>query len=272
MPFYGKKLLRKRGRASRRMARKSVRSTRKSPWLVTKGQKSLMPHRWRDYSKTVGGNVTVDGPLIARSTFPPSMYVEHRYVEQINISNENITGLTGAEYAFRLNSLFDPNFTGTGHQPLYFDQVSAIYDKYQVYRVKVHIEVAGVGSGSVQPFLAVNVRPSANLTSYTLASKWYDEVKEKPENSTLICKPSTIESTDNCLEFDLDLAQVEGISRAAFMDDVSFAANANTNPTLTEYLTVALGSINRAPGCSAYVTVCLTQYAKWSSPHVVGAS
>ncbi len=37
-------------------------------------------------------------------------------------------------YQFTCNGLFDPNFSGTGHQPAYFDQLTPIYDHYTVFR------------------------------------------------------------------------------------------------------------------------------------------
>ena len=36
-----------------------------------------------------------------------------------------------------MNSLFDPDFTGTGHQPYYFDQFATIYQRYTVIGSKL---------------------------------------------------------------------------------------------------------------------------------------
>lgn len=42
---------------------------------------------------------------------------------------------------FRLNSLFDPDYTGTGHQPMGYDQITPLYHQYCVLDVKVDGEV-----------------------------------------------------------------------------------------------------------------------------------
>ena len=39
-----------------------------------------------------------------------------------------------------MNSLFDPDQTGTGHQPYYFDQFAALYNRYTVLGSKLTAE------------------------------------------------------------------------------------------------------------------------------------
>lgn len=50
-------------------------------------------------------------------------------------------------YSYNLNSVFDPNLTGTGHQPMGFDQLKTLYGRYRVYncKYKVRFFVANVG-------------------------------------------------------------------------------------------------------------------------------
>lgn len=43
---------------------------------------------------------------------------------------------------WRLNSIYDPDYTGTGHQPMWYDQFSALYRKYRVYAVAYEFKVA----------------------------------------------------------------------------------------------------------------------------------
>jgi hypothetical protein len=49
----------------------------------------------------------------------------------------NLSSLAGfSEYLFNLNSVFDPDRTGVGHQPGGFDQWAAFYGKYRVWSCK----------------------------------------------------------------------------------------------------------------------------------------
>jgi hypothetical protein len=42
-------------------------------------------------------------------------------------------------YQYCGNDVFDPNFTGTGGQPTYFDQLSALYNRYRVYASAIEV-------------------------------------------------------------------------------------------------------------------------------------
>ena len=39
-------------------------------------------------------------------------------------------------HTFRANSVFDPDWTGAGHQPTRFDQLAALYQRYEVLKSK----------------------------------------------------------------------------------------------------------------------------------------
>lgn len=67
---------------------------------------------------------------ISPSAFPNSKKVWHRYVEDVTLPG-NTAGLTDY-YSFLLNSAYDPNYTGAGHQPLFFDEMAAKYTAYTV--------------------------------------------------------------------------------------------------------------------------------------------
>lgn len=63
--------------------------------------------------------------------FPQRLYIKQRYVE-----NVGVTSTTGsvAAYKWRANGMFDPNFTGTGHQPMYFDVCATVYNHFTVIK------------------------------------------------------------------------------------------------------------------------------------------
>lgn len=74
----------------------------------------------------------------AYSPLPKMMVSRLRYMEKDIAVNPTVGGLA-ADYVFRLNSLFDPNLTGTGHQPVGFDQLMVLYKYYTVLRARAHV-------------------------------------------------------------------------------------------------------------------------------------
>lgn len=89
----------------------------------------------------------------------------------------NANGLAG--FVFSANGLFDPNVTGTGHQPMYFDQMMALYDHYHVMNSTIKftplytINVSSVWTaftdddaniGSTSPYAAIEKMGSVTTT------------------------------------------------------------------------------------------------------------
>ena len=69
-------------------------------------------------------------PIVSfkKQPFPAQLWATLRYKATIAVT------LSGGIYThlFRCNGLYDPDHTGTGHQPLYFDQLMGIYNHYTV--------------------------------------------------------------------------------------------------------------------------------------------
>lgn len=65
---------------------------------------------------------------VGHQPFPPLLKNTLKYTEMVTVT---LTAGAGT-YVFTCNGVYDPNVTGTGTQPLYFDQTSAVYDHYTV--------------------------------------------------------------------------------------------------------------------------------------------
>lgn len=74
---------------------------------------------------------------------PAKKLVKMRYVTHVSINSAS--GLV-ASNCFRANSVYDPDQTGVGHQPAYYDQCAAIWNHYRV--VSSRIKASFVNNGS----------------------------------------------------------------------------------------------------------------------------
>lgn len=70
-------------------------------------------------------------PRTLGSLFPNSgKLMRHKYADRIVLPAAT-AGLNSV-YVMRANSLFDPDLTGVGHQPMFYDDMAAHYNKYTV--------------------------------------------------------------------------------------------------------------------------------------------
>jgi len=80
--------------------------------------------------------------IVSSLGFPERMTFKHKYVELLG---QNIVAGTPFIYKFSCNGLYDPNITGTGNQPYYHDQVSALYNHYFVTNSTIKVNLTNNG-------------------------------------------------------------------------------------------------------------------------------
>lgn len=99
--------------------------------------KQAVVKRGKQASKTKAKNVRRNLTSVNLGLgFPKRLVTTHKYTEYRTL--ESNLGLVGV-YRFSCNGLYDPNITGTGHQPMYFDNLSAIYNHYTVIGSKITV-------------------------------------------------------------------------------------------------------------------------------------
>jgi len=138
-----------RGRSARRGASKMLRrQNRKAAFKLRR--KSNVKNRT---------NVSVG------KGFPKKMTMTHKYCEQLLLA----TGAGGIlnTYNWRANGMYDPNATGLGHQPMYFDQMSTLYDHYTVIGSKITIKVIKADTITIPTTIGIFVNDDATVTPTT---------------------------------------------------------------------------------------------------------
>lgn len=71
--------------------------------------------------------------------------VKLRYVDNFTFSSG--IGIA-THYTFRANGIYDPNYTGTGHQPMGFDQWNNFYSKWVVIGSRIKVTVWSNGTSA----------------------------------------------------------------------------------------------------------------------------
>jgi len=86
-----------------------------------------------------------------------------RYHEDGLSVNAGVGGVINS-YVFSANGLYDPNITGTGHQPIGFDQLMLMYDHYNVIACRARIDFINTDA-SLNQRVGVYVNDEATVIS-----------------------------------------------------------------------------------------------------------
>jgi hypothetical protein len=120
----------------------------------------------RNVRDKIPRNVTTfssaEGPIIG---FPNKIYTHLKYVGVYQIVS---TSGAIATQRMLLNSTFDPDSTGGGHQPLYRDTYAALYDQYAVVSTDVKATfVSNASTSSMNVGIVVDDDTSASSSGTT---------------------------------------------------------------------------------------------------------
>lgn len=158
--------------------------------------------------------------------------------------NFQLTTTAGAvsTYVFAANGLYDPDITGTGHQPMGFDQMLQFYNHYCVRYARVILVAANASSVPCQ----VVLRQDAAPTPITVI----DRIIELGGNTYVHLDTSGGTNAQKELKLALDIAKLQGLTPAALTADATLRGDVASNPTELTYFHVQLFS---AAGFTAVV-------------------
>lgn len=92
---------------------------------------------------------------------PPHMCIKFRYTARGTLT-EAAAG-TGTTYTYRLNSLWDPNLTGVGAQPVGLDQWATLFERAVVLSADVRVDFVNVSASNAP--CRVGFWPAIGLSS-----------------------------------------------------------------------------------------------------------
>lgn len=155
-------------------------------------------------------------------------------------------------------SLFDVDLLNVGHQPLYFDQLATIYDRYIVYGFKYQLIITSDSDKAV----IVNVQKHNNSTmdtSTTLAAeRWQDKQYQIVAN-----KITYINGYVNTVK-------LHGIKKAN-IEDFEFTASTAGNPLRLAFLKILMQNPTTSP-INLTTQVRLLFYAKMYNLKMIAGS
>lgn len=154
---------------------------------------------------------------LGKQPIPKQLFNRLKYAETVNVAI-GVSGL--GSYIFSCNGMYDPNTTGGGHQPMYFDQWSAMYNHYTVLKSTMKATVVANTTGATIFSLGQDDDATINAaTSYTI---W-----ERPGFQTKVVN-APVNPENTFLWSKWDAKKVFG---ADPQSDPSLQGSATSNPT-----------------------------------------
>lgn len=115
--------------------------------------------------------------LVNRALHP----IPQRFITKMKYAETVQTNGNG-QYYFNLNSIWDPNGSGIGHQPYGFDTLATLYNRYRVIACGYRIQPNATTSTAGQSF-QVACMPANEVLSSVLSMS---EMKENPRSKYII--------------------------------------------------------------------------------------
>lgn len=163
----------------------------------------------------------------------------NRYICKMKYATTVSTDATG-QYQFRLNSLFDPDLTGVGHQPYGFDTASGMYNRYRVIACGWRIQQPSAYNGT--PTILASLPNNDALIAWSN----FGEMCENPRAKWVTNNPG---ATSPVLKGKVYLPKLMGRSRTQYMADDNYQAIVTTNPVENGFLYVT--SFNATTGIAS---------------------
>lgn len=197
--------------------------------------------------------------------FPKTTVVKHRYVDAFSINPS--LGNVGYHW-FRANSLYDPDVTGAGHQPLGFDQWSTFYNHYIVIGAKIKATFSLAATGTeVGSIMVAGVVLSDNSSGPTDVPTLIEQSNSNKKYSyfNLSDRPKTVSKGYSAKRF-YNLTNISD-------NQTRLGSNVSGNPAEFAYFGVYVGNANTSIDCpNILVMVQIDFIALYSEPKLLPQS
>ena len=151
-----------------------------------------------------------------------------RYITKMKYAETIFINAAGPQaYRWSLNSLYDPNFSGIGHQPHGFDTLATIYNRYRV--INASYNITGVDQSG--QYIVVCALPANEQVNALTVS----EMRENPRAKFITQAPNAHLKT---LKGNVYLPSLVGRNKSQYMADDRYQAVSTTSPNETALLNV----------------------------------
>lgn len=157
------------------------------------------------------------GLTVARSIQP----IPQRYIVKMKYAENFTPGNSSGQCPWRinLNSIFDPNRTGTGHQPYAHDTFQTLYNRYRV--IKCSYRITAISSTGV-PIQVAALPANEEFAATSLA-----DYRENPRAKYMV---QGVGAPIKFLSGNVNLPSLTGRTKSQYMADDRYQAQFGSSP------------------------------------------
>jgi len=161
---------------------------------------------------------------------PPAFKRTYCAYQSSNSVSEGAAG-AGAIYQFRLNSLYDPDYTGVGTTAAGYTALSAMYGYFRVVSARVIVRAALTTNG--MSIVGMVAGLNGTLTANIL------QLQIQPNANSKMLQGNTGGQHSVCT-FDrtYNMPRICGLTKQQYLTEMDFAHLGGSNPARSVYLTV----------------------------------
>lgn len=187
-------------------------------------------------SGRAGGYGYNSRPIQGSITWPLSQAIEtkHRYVDRVSV---NAGAGSYAIHTMSANGLFDPNVTGVGHQPLGFDELTAMFSHYTVTNCKIKVNFSNENMPAIGGQCGVLISGEA-APVFTNATHLLEQRGAKH----VMVMPAGTESKS--VTHYVNVPSYMAKTKRDILGDSLYRGSATANPSEQVYFVIFVGAIN----------------------------
>lgn len=191
--------------------------------------------------------------------------VPARFFTKLNYAADCIdatTTISMSAWQYAANGMYDPDLTGTGHQPLGYDQMATLYNDYRVHGVTVKV-TGYVKTANQAAYLFLGSQGGSGLPLSVAAAL---------ENGRYVHKIGTSDKPIVIRKY-FPIHQVFGKSKKVFQADAGAAAGIGANPTdLLGYINILAINIDQSTSTDVCIRTELTYHCEFNDRKVLATS
>jgi hypothetical protein len=160
-----------------------------------------------------------------------------------------------------MNGLFDPDISGTGQQPQYFDEMKALYTTYRVDYCRINIRAGTATTDTDILVFALPFQTSSTAMSINnLATQAYFKKKVLTNEKPVFIKINGAPS------------KFIGINKITYRDSDLYWGTAGANPTSQYYCLIGCVDLAGTLTVTANFLITITYYVTWFRRINIGLS